>query len=92
MPTSVLHHVQNAHAVLAADGVELLDQRGAVQPFAVHRHRNTLFKVNGHVLGLVGCFFRGNAHLHVARVLGLVGGVLQLQPSWDRCHRFLSLE
>ena len=76
---AVLHDVDDAHAVLAAQLVELPDQIHGAHLLAVDGHRNALLKGNGDVLGLFGGLLGGHAHLHVAGVLGLVGGILQLQ-------------
>ena len=76
---AVLHDVDDAHAVLAAQLVELPDQIDGVHLLAVDGHRNALLKVDGDVLGLLGGLLGGHAHLHVAGVLRLVCGILQLQ-------------
>ena len=77
----VLHDVQQADAVGAAQLVELADDVAGLHLLAVHCHGHALLKVQGDVGGLVRGLHGGDAHLQEAGlvVLGLVGGVLQVQ-------------
>ena len=77
----VLHDVQQADAVLAAQLVQLADHVAGLHLLPVHRHGHALFKVDGHVGGLVGGSDGADAHLQEAGllILGLVGRVLQIQ-------------
>ena len=77
----VLHDVQQADAVLAAQLVQLADHVAGLHLLPVHGHGHALFKVDGHVGGLVGGSDGTDAHLQEAGllILGLVGRVLQVQ-------------
>ena len=78
---TVLHDVQQADAVGPAQLVELADDVAGLHLLAVHRHGPALLKVDGHISSLVGGHGGGHAHLQEAGlvVLGLIGGVLQVQ-------------
>ena len=77
----VFHDVQQADAVGAAQGIELFDDGAGLHLLAVDGHGPALFKVQRHIGGLVGGHGRRDAHLQEAGlvVLGLVGGILQIQ-------------
>ena len=79
----VFHDVQKADAVFSAQRfVELADHVAGLHLLAVHGHRHALFKVDGHISGLVGSGDGANPRLQKALlfVQRLVGGVLQIQP------------
>ena len=77
----VLHDVQKADAVFPAQLVELADNVAGLHFLAVHRHGDAFFKVDGHISGLVRGRHGADPHLQKALllILGLVGGVLQVQ-------------
>ena len=77
----VLHDVDDADAVGPADGVELCDDLAGLHLLAVQGHGGAGLKVDGHIGGLIRGLQGGDAHLQEAGllVLGLVGGVLQVQ-------------
>ena len=77
----VLHDVQQADAVVAAQLVQLADDVAGLHLLPVHGHGHALLKVDGHVGGLVGGLEGADAHLQEAGllILGLVGRVLQIQ-------------
>ena len=77
----VLHDVQQADAVLAAQLVELPDDVGGLHLLAVDGHGPALLKVQRHIGGRVGGHGGGHAHLQETGlvVLRLVGGVLQVK-------------
>ena len=91
---TVLDDVQQADAVGAAQLVQVLDQLDALHLLAVHSGGDALLKVDGDVGRGVGGLLGGNAQLQEARliVLRLQGRLLEVEASWLRCHRFLSLE
>ena len=78
---AVLHDVQKADAVVAAQLVELADDIAGLHRLAVNGGRHTLDEIQGHVSGRVGSRGGGDAHLQKAGlvVLRLVGRVLQIQ-------------
>ena len=78
---TVLHDVQQTNAVCAAQLVQVLHQFHSAHLLAVHSSGNTLFKVDGHIGGNIGCLLGADAQLQEAGliVLGLVGGALQIQ-------------
>ena len=78
----VLHDVDDADAVGAAQSVELFDDLGRLHLLAVHGHGRARFKVDGHIGGNVGGLQGGDAHFQEAGlfVVRLVGGVFQVKP------------
>ena len=77
----VFHDVNDADAVGAAQLIELEDDVLGGHLLAVQGHRNTLFKVDGHVGGLIGSVDGRNAHFQEAGLLiqRLVTGIFQIQ-------------
>ena len=77
----VLHNVDDADAVGAAQGVQLLNDLGCLHLLSVDGHRGAGLKVDGHIGGHVGRLEGRHAHLQEAGlvVIRLVGGVLQVQ-------------
>jgi hypothetical protein len=75
----VLHHVEDAHPVLTAEGVELPDELDSVHLAAVDRDGQALVEADRHVLGLVGRLRRRDADLEHALELRLVGGILEVE-------------
>ena len=77
----VLHDVQQADAVGAAQLVEPADEVAGLHLHSVHGRGPALLKVDGDIGGGVGGHGGGDPHLQEAGlvVLGLVGGVLQVQ-------------
>ena len=59
----------------------MLHQLHSAHLLAVHGGGDALFKVDGHIGGHIGCLLRADAQFQEAGlvVLGLVGGVLQIQ-------------
>ena len=78
---TVLHDIQQADAILAAQLVQVLHQLHSAHLLAVHGSGNALFKVNGHIGRGVGSLLRADTQLQETGVvvLGLVGGALQIQ-------------
>ena len=78
---TVLHDIQQADAVLAAQLVQVLHQLHSAHLLAVHGGGDALFKVDGHIGGNIGSLLGGDAQLQETGlvVLGLVGGALQIQ-------------
>ena len=78
---AVLKQIDQTHAVLAAQLVQLFDQLDRADLFTVQRDRNTLFKRQRNISGLVGGHFGGNAHLQEAGlvILRLVRRILEVE-------------
>ena len=78
---AVLDDIRQADAVFAAQLVELGHHLHAGECLPVQLGGHALLKVQGDVGGLVGGLLGGDAQFQEARlvVLGLVGGVLQIQ-------------
>ena len=54
---TVLNYVEQSDSVLSAELVQLLNESYRVALNSVNRDRNTLFKMNRHICGLVGSLF-----------------------------------
>ena len=78
---TVLHDIQQADAVLAAQLVQVLHQLHSAHLLAVNGSGNALFKVDGHIGRGVGSLLGADTQLQETGVvvLGLVGGALQIQ-------------
>ena len=78
---AVLHDVDDADAVRAADGVELLDDLRGLHALAVDGDGRALLEVDGDIGGLVRGLEGGNAHFQEAGlvIVGLVRGVLEIE-------------
>ena len=78
---AVLHDIQQADAVLAAQLVQVFHQLHSAHLLAVHGGGDALFKVDGHIGGLIGSLLGADAQLQEAGlvVLRLVGGAFQIQ-------------
>ena len=78
---TVLHDIQQADAVLAAQLVQVFHQLHSAHLLAVHGGGDALFKVDGHIGGLIGSLLGADAQLQEAGlvVLGLVGGAFQIE-------------
>ena len=78
---TVLHDVQQADAIGAADLIQLVNDLLRAHFLPVERHRHALFKVQGHIGRAVRRLNRRDAHLKEAGlfILRLVAGVLQIQ-------------
>jgi hypothetical protein len=90
----VLHDVQQADAVFAAQLVELVDNLLGAHLLAVDGRGHALFKLQLHIGGLVR---RVQGETPISRKPGFsywgsLPGSSRSRPSWERCHRFLSLE
>ena len=76
---TVLHDVDDADAVLAAETVQLTDNIGNLHLLAVDGGRNTFLEGHGHILALLRSFFRGDAEYQQVIVVRLTGRILELK-------------
>ena len=90
---TVLHDVDDADAVLAAQLVELFDDLAGLHLLAVHGHGSAGLEVDGHIGGLVRSLEGGHAHLQEAGLIQirLVGGILQIQTLMAQMPQVLIL-
>ena len=72
---TVLHHVHPADAVLAPQGIEVLDELRGLHALAVDRHGRAAFELDIHVLGFVGRVHGGDG-AQPDELIGFVPGVL----------------
>ena len=79
---TVLHDVEDADAVRAAERVELFDDGGDLHFLAVDRHGHARLKFHGDLRGLVGCLIGRHAHFEEERLIEvrLERGVLKIKP------------
>ena len=76
---TVLHDVDDADAVFAAETVQLTDNIGNLHLLAVDGGRNTFLEGHGHILALLRSFFRGDAEYQKVIVVRLTGRILELK-------------
>ncbi len=90
---TVLNDIKNTDAVLAAQLVQVLHQLHSAHLFAVHGSGDALFKVQGHIGRLIGSLLGADTQLQEAGlvVLGLIGGVLQIQTLMAQVPQVLVL-
>ena len=90
---TVLHDIDDADAVLAAQIVELLDDLAGLHLLAVDGHRSAGLEVDGHIGGLVRSLEGGHAHLQEAGLvqIGLVGGIFKVKALMAQVPQVLIL-
>lgn len=76
----------------AAQFIELFDDLHAAQLLAVNGGGDSLLKVNFHIGRGIGSLFGDTPISKISLYFGSFSGFSRSRPSWDKCHRFLSLE
>ena len=77
---AVFHDIHDADAVLSAQLVEFADDIGNLHLLSVDGGGGALFKGHGHIFRFVGSLLGRGAQNQEMVVIGLVGGILKLQP------------
>ena len=77
---TVFNHVAKPHAIFSAHFIQLFEEGNTVHLHAVDRCGNSLFEMNGDIRRLIGRRPRRYAEFAYLIVIGLVCGVLEIEP------------